>query len=100
MQVGRMYNPPHPGEVLKGLYLEELNITITQAAKDLGISRVALSEIVNGRRGISPEMAFRLAKALDTDPEMWMNMQKIYDLWKMEPRREAIQRQVRRIVPI
>ncbi len=82
----KMFNPPHPGEVLKGLYLDELDLTITEAAKALGISRQSLSEIVNKHNGISPEMALRLAKAFNTEAEMWLNMQKNYDLWQVEKR--------------
>ncbi|MCZ8240875.1 MAG: HigA family addiction module antitoxin, partial [Microcystis sp. LE19-131.1A] len=58
-----MYNPPHPGEVLKKLCLEPLNLTVTEAAEALGVSRKTLSAILNGRAGISPEMAIRLGKA-------------------------------------
>lgn len=94
-----MYNPPHPGEVLKGLYLQPLNLSITQTAKDLGVSRVTLSELVNGRRGVSPEMAIRLAQAFNTEVEMWLNLQRNYDLWQMQSRVDDIKSQVRRIIP-
>lgn len=60
----RMYNPPHPGEVLKGLYLDELGLTISEAAKALSMTRTALSEIVHGKRSISTKVAIKLAKAL------------------------------------
>lgn len=93
-----MFNPPHPGEVLKGLYLEPLELSITQTAKYLSVSRVALSEIVNKRRGISPEMSVRLAEAFDTEVEMWLNLQIKYDLWQIESRKAEIKRQVHRIV--
>ncbi len=73
--------PAHPGEVLKGLYLDPLGVTITEAAVKLGISRKTLSQVVNGRAGISAEMAVRLSKALKTTPELWLNMQQSYDLW-------------------
>lgn len=76
--------PAHPGEVLKGLYLEPLGISITEAATKLGISRKTLSQVVNGRAGISAEMAVRLSKALKTTPELWLNMQQSYDLWIAE----------------
>lgn len=65
----KMYNPPHPGEVLKTLCLEPLNMTITEVAKSLGVSRKTLSRILNGRAGISPEMAVRLSIAFDTSAE-------------------------------
>lgn len=84
----QMYNPPHPGEILKELWLEELNLSITDTAKALGVSRVAISEIINGRRRISAGMAFRLSKAFNTTPEVWINMQTTHDLWKV--RRESI----------
>jgi len=99
MSLGKMYNPPHPGEVLKGLYLQPLNLSITQTAKDLGVSRVTLSELVNGRRGVSPEMAIRLAQAFNTEVEMWLNLQRNYDLWQMQSRVDDIKSQVRRIIP-
>jgi len=78
----RMHNPPHPGEVLRELCLKPLGITVTSAAEALGVSRKTLSSILNGRSGISPEMAIRLARAFDTSPESWMNQQIQYDLWE------------------
>lgn len=80
----RMHNPPHPGEVLRELCLEPLGISVTDAAEALGVSRKTLSSILNGRSGISPEMAIRLAKAFDTSPESWLNQQVQYDLWEAE----------------
>ncbi len=80
----KMHNPPHPGEVLKELCLEPLNLTVTEAAEALGVSRKTLSAILNGRAGISPEMAIRLGKAFDTSPESWLNQQMQYDLWQAE----------------
>lgn len=80
----KMHNPPHPGEVIKELCLEPLGISVTDAAKGLGVSRKTLSAILNGRSGISPEMALRLAKAFDTSPESWLNQQMQYDLWMAE----------------
>lgn len=76
--------PVHPGEVLKSLYLEPLEITITDAAKKLGITRKTLSQLINGHGGVSAEMALRLSRALNTTPELWLNMQQNYDLWKAE----------------
>ena len=76
-----MHNPPHPGEIIRELCLEPLEVTVTAAAEALGVSRKTLSAILNGRAGISPEMAIRLAKAFDTTPESWMNQQMQYDLW-------------------
>jgi len=76
-----MHNPPHPGEVLRDLCLEPLDLTITDAAAALGVSRKTLSAILNGRAGISPEMAIRLSIAFNTTPESWLNQQSQYDLW-------------------
>ena len=86
--MSRMFNPPHPGELLKEDVLPELGITVTEAAKQLGVTRVALSRIINGKAGISPDMACRLADWLNTTPESWLNMQTAYDLWqaKKKPR--------------
>ena len=80
----RMHNPPHPGEVLRELCLEPLNLSVTRAAEALGVSRKTLSSILNGHAGISPEMALRLAKAFGTTPESWLNQQMQYDLWVTE----------------
>lgn len=77
-----MHNPPHPGEVLRGLCLEPLGLTITAAAEALGVSRKTLSAILNGRAGISPEMALRLSIAFETTPESWLQQQTQYDLWQ------------------
>ena len=82
-----MYNPPHPGEILKGLCLEPLGLSVTDAAKALGVSRKTLSSILNGRAGISPEMAVRLSIAFDTTSESWMSQQMQYDLWLAEQHR-------------
>ena len=86
----RMHNPPHPGEVLKALCLEPLDLTISDAAKALGVSRKTLSGIVNGRVGISPEMAVRLSLAFDTTAESWLNQQVQYDLWQAEKKRSTL----------
>ena len=76
--------PVHPGAVLKGLYLDSMEITITEAAHKLGVARKTLSQLVNGHMGVSAEMAIRLSKALNTTPQLWMNMQQGYDLWVAE----------------
>ena len=78
-----MRNPAHPGEVLRELYLEPLGISITDAAKALGVTRKHVSAIVNARISVSPDMALRLAAAFDTAPELWLNMQAQYDLWSI-----------------
>ena len=77
----QMHNPPHPGEVIRGLCLEPLGLSVTEAAEALGVSRKTLSAILNGHAGISPEMALRLSMAFDTSPESWLNQQTQYDLW-------------------
>jgi addiction module HigA family antidote len=82
-----MHNPPHPGEILKELCLKPLGLTVTEAAKALGVSRKTLSSILNGRAGISPEMAVRLSIAFDTTAESWLNQQVQYDLWQAEQHR-------------
>ena len=81
-----MHNPTHPGEVLKELYLEPLGLTVTEAAAALGVTRKTLSELVNGRSSVSIEMAFRLAKAFNTRPEIWLDMQQQRDLWEARDR--------------
>ena len=86
----RMHNPPHPGEVIKSLCLEPLGITVTQAAEALGVSRKTLSAILNGRAGVSPEMAVRLSIAFNTTAESWMNQQIQYDLWHAEQGRKHL----------
>lgn len=90
-----MHNPPHPGEVLKELCLEPLGVSVTHAAKSLGVSRKTLSSILNGRAGISPEMAVRLSIAFDTTAESWMNQQLRYDLWHAEQHRSEL-----KVVPL
>lgn len=74
--------PAHPGEVLKGLYLDPIEKTITRAVEDLGISRCTLSMLINGHLGVSAEMALRLSKALGTTPELWLNIQQNFILWE------------------
>lgn len=85
-----MHNPPHPGEIIKELCLDPLELTITDAAKGLGISRKTLSSIINGKAGISPEMAVRLSIAFDTSSESWINQQSQYDLWQAEQHRNEL----------
>ncbi|WP_373698509.1 HigA family addiction module antitoxin [Neisseria dentiae] len=78
-----MYNPAHPGLVLRE-YLE--NISVTEAAQRLSVTRAALSRILNGKAAISAEMAVRLSVLLNTSSQMWLNMQAAYDLWQAEQR--------------
>ncbi len=86
----RMHNPPHPGEILKALCLEPLGVSVTDAAEALGVSRKTLSSILNGRSGISPEMAVRLSIAFDTSAESWLNQQTQFDLWHAEQSRKRL----------
>ena len=85
-----MHNPPHPGEVLRALCLEPLDLTVTDAARALRVSRKTLSAILNGRAGISPEMAVRLSLAFDTTAESWLNQQVQHDLWRAERSRKKL----------
>ena len=90
----RMHNPPHPGEVLKdGVFADNL-VSVTDAAAALGVTRVSLSRVLNGKAGVSAEMAVRLGKWLGTGPEVWINMQAQYELWKAE---QALKTMVRKI---
>jgi addiction module HigA family antidote len=86
----RMHKPPHPGETIRELCLKPLGLSVTDAAKHLGVSRKALSELLNGRVGVSPEMAVRLSIAFDTTPESWLCMQMEYDLWIAERKRSKL----------
>ncbi len=86
----KMHNPPHPGEVLKELCLKPLGLTVTEAARGLGVSRKTLSSILNGRSGISPEMAVRLSLAFNTTAESWLNQQLQHDLWHAERNRKKL----------
>lgn len=91
----RMKAPCHPGEILRSSIEEGLGLTITAVAKGLGISRKTLSEIVNERSGISPEMAIRLEKGIGSTAEQWLLMQAAYDLAQVQKRASKIR--VRRI---
>jgi len=73
--------PTHPGEVLLEDVIKPLGLTVTEAAKNLGVSRKTLSELVNQKAALSPQMALRIAKATNTSPESWLNMQTKLDLW-------------------
>ena len=86
----KMHNPPHPGEVLRALCLDPLGLTVTEAARALGVSRKTLSSILNGRAGSSPELAVRLSLAFDTSAESWLNQQVQYDLWRAERNRKKL----------
>ena len=86
----KMHNPPHPGEIIREQCLAPLNLTVTDAAKGLGVTRKALSELLNGHSGISPEMAVRLSRAFGSTPETWLRLQLQFDLAKVEQRADSI----------
>jgi antitoxin HigA-1 len=86
--MSRMHNPSHPGAILADTVLrKDGGITVTEFAKALNVSRVALSRVVNQRAGVSAELAIRLAAALGTSAEVWLNMQQAYDLWRAQKKR-------------
>jgi addiction module HigA family antidote len=86
----KMFHPPHPGEVLKEMCLEPLGLTVTRAASALKVSRKTISAILNGRSGISPEMAVRLSLAFGTSSELWLNLQVQHDLAQAERKRSRL----------
>ena len=86
-----MKNPPHPGEVIRELCIGPLGLTVTAAAEGLGVSRKTLSELLNGRAGISPEMAIRLSKGFGGTAESWLRQQMLYDLAQAEQHADEIQ---------
>ena len=79
-----MYNPPHPGDIIRDICIEPLELTVTDASKALGVTRKTLSSLLNGRSGVSPEMALRLSKVFGRTPEGWMKLQLQYDLWRTQ----------------
>ena len=91
-----MHNPPHPGETLKILYMEPLELTIQALAARLGVERKAISRLINGHGGVSAEMAIRLGKAFNTTPDLWLNKQRCYDLWHA---RQHMKKETARIKP-
>ena len=90
MKALRMHNPPHPGEILREICLMPLGLSVTEAAVSLGVSRNTLSSILNGRAGISPEMAIRLSIAFSTTAESWLRLQMQHDLWHAEQSRKRL----------
>ena len=79
-----MRDPEHPGTVLKTLYLGPLGLTVTEAAKDLCVTRQSLSNLIDGHTAITPDMALRLEKAFGTSRQTWLTMQQRYDSWQTE----------------
>lgn len=86
----KMYNPPHPGELIKGLWLDPMGASITDAAQALGVSRKTLSKIINGKGRVTPELALRLSISLGSSPESWLGHQATYDLWQLEQHRAEL----------
>ena len=93
----QMYNPSHPGEVLKEAYLDPLKMSVTEFARRIGISRKCASDYVNKHAGTSVEMAHRLAKATDTTAESWLMMQVQYSLWEAKQAKISDHIQVQRL---
>ena len=91
----KMKNPPHPGRIVRQECIEALGLTVTEAARALGVTRQALNNLVNLKAGISPEMAVRLSKAFGSSPEVWLGMQMAYDLAQLE--KEAGKIKVQRV---
>lgn len=95
----RMFNPPHPGETLREDVLPALGLSVTDAAAQLGVTRAALSRVLNGRAGVSPEMALRLERWLGVEnggrAEVWVGMQASYDLWQAEKAAKSMLRKIR-----
>ena len=77
-----MHDPPHPGDIVRGKCFEPLGLTVTRVAEGLGVTRPALSEMLNGHTEISVDMAIRLSKAFGSTPQTWLGMQMAYDLWE------------------
>lgn len=86
----KMYNPPHPGELIKGLWLDPMGASITDAAQAMGVSRKTLSKIVNSKARVTPEIAVRLSVTLGSSAESWLGHQAAYDLWEIEQRGDEV----------
>jgi antitoxin HigA-1 len=85
-----MHNPPHPGRLVRRQCLDTLDLSVTEAAKGLGVTRQTLSDLIHGRAGISIDMAIRLSKAFGSNPETWLGLQMAYDLWQARERIRSI----------
>lgn len=99
----RMHNPPHPGETLRDDVLPALGLTVTDAAGALGVTRVALSRVLNARAAVSPEMALRLERWLGVEnggrAEVWLRMQGAYDLWTAEKAARPMLKKIKPVEP-
>lgn len=93
----RQHNPPHPGEVLAGLWMEPLGLTVTALAEKLGVARKTVSKIVNCNGSITPEMAMRLELALGASAESWLGHQAAFDLWQLQQSRKRLAKEVQPI---
>jgi addiction module HigA family antidote len=94
-----MYDPPHPGRLVRQECLEPLGLSVTEGAKVLGVTRQALNNLVNGKSGISAEMAVRLGAAFGGGAEAWLRMQANHDLAQVRKRGAEITATVRRMQP-
>ena len=86
-----MYNPPHPGGIVKKQCLEPLNLSVAEAAEGLGVSNQDLFDVVNEESGVSVDMAIRLSEAFGSSPETWLGMQMAYDLWQAREHAEQLE---------
>ncbi len=93
----KMYNPPHPGEFIKDVYLDTLKVSYRQVAEKLNVAPSTFNRIINGQSSISPEMALRLSKTLGRSPESWLNMQSNYNLWHAKKKLNLAR--VKKLVP-
>ena len=97
MSTTTLHNPPHPGELLREFWLEPMGLSITAIAKQIHVSRKTLSEVVNGRAAVSPEMAVRLEMALGKSAQSWLGHQSAYDLWRLQAKKASMG--VQRLTP-
>ena len=101
--MNRMHNPPHPGETLREDVLPALGLSVTDVAAALGVTRVALSRVLNARAGISPEMALRLERWLGVEhggrADVWLRMQASHDLWLAEKNAKAVLKKIKQVDP-
>ncbi|MCA2997899.1 MAG: HigA family addiction module antidote protein [Rhodocyclaceae bacterium] len=93
----RMHNPPHPGEVLRDGVFADSQVTVTEFASRIGVTRVALSRVLNGKAGVSADMAVRLAAALGGSAQSWLHLQANFDLWNAE---KSLKKVVSKIKPL
>ncbi len=96
----QMHNPAHPGEVIREACLRPLKLTVTAAAAALGVTRKALSDLLNGHSGVSPDMAIRLEKVFGSSADAWLRMQMQRDLWEARQRSDSIKVTKRYVAPI